>query len=387
MNFATLTVIMIAALLGPLLASHEQAHVPVIAGQLLAGILLGPTVFGVLNAADPTLRFLADIGFALIMFVAGSHVPVRTLSGRGDLGGGALRGAAVAVLAAAAGFGLSALFHTGHMPIYTVLMASSSAAVILPIVGSLRLGGPAVTALLPQVAIADTLCIVALPLVIDPGHAARAALGTLLVLVAGVLLFLMLRTVERSGQRKRLHKFSERRRFALELRISLTGLFAMAALAQSTHVSYMLAGFAAGLAVAGVGEPRRLARQLFAVTEGFFGPVFFVWLGSSLDLRDLWLHPSGIALGVLLGFGAVLVHIAMRFTGQPISLGALAAAQLGVPVAAATVGNQAGVLAPGESAAFLLGALITVAAAVFAGGAAARAGLVSSPEKGAIESG
>ena len=43
------------------------------------------------------------------------------------------------------------------------------------------------------------------------------------------------------------------------------------------HVSIMLAGFSFGLAVAGVGEPRRLARQLFAVTEGFLGPLFFVW--------------------------------------------------------------------------------------------------------------
>jgi hypothetical protein len=46
-----------------------------------------------------------------------------------------------------------------------------------------------------------------------------------------------------------------------------------------THVSIMLAGFCVGLAVAGVGAPRRLARQMFAVTEGFLGPLFFVWLG------------------------------------------------------------------------------------------------------------
>ena len=141
--------------------------------------------------------------------------------------------------------------------------------------------------LLPQVATADAACIVLLPLVIDPHHVARAALGAAVVLVAGVILFLALRAVERSGVRKRVHGVSEDRQFAVELRISLTVVFAMAALAVATHVSLMLAGFVSGLAVAAVGEPRRVAKQLFAVTEGFFGPVFFVWLGAGLQLGDL----------------------------------------------------------------------------------------------------
>src|SRR5699024_10450952 len=108
----------------------------------------------------------------------------------------------------------------------------------------------------------------------------------------GVLLFLFLRHVEAGGLRARVHHVSEERGFAVELRVSLAAVFAMAALAVAVHVSLMLAGFVSGLAVAAVGEPRRVAKQLFAVTEGFFGPLFFVWLGASLQLRDLADHPS-----------------------------------------------------------------------------------------------
>ena len=54
----------------------------------------------------------------------------------------------------------------------------------------------------------------------------------------------------------------------------------------------------------------------------------------------------------------------------------LAAAQLGVPVAAATIGSQLGLLEPGESSALVLGALVTLAAAVAGGSLAVRAGLV-----------
>jgi Kef-type K+ transport system membrane component KefB len=256
-------------------------------------------------------------------------------------------------------------------------MASSSAALILPIVDSLHLGGRPVLQMLPQVAIADTACIVALPLAIDPGHAGRAALGALAVLASAVALFVILRQLERAGIRRRVHHVSQDREFALELRISLAILFALAALATRTHVSIMLAGFSFGLAVAGVGEPRRLTKQLFALTEGFLGPVFFVWLGASLDLRELGRHPSFILLGVVLGVGAVAVHTAMRLTGQPVTIGAMAAAQLGVPVAAATVGSQLHLLEPGEPAALILGALVTVAVASVSGGVAVRAGLVT----------
>ena len=167
--------IALVAVLGPLLALPRRTHLPVIVGELLAGIVLGPTLLGYLDSTDPTFTFLADIGFALIMFVAGSHVPMRDPAVRSSLGPGALRAGLVAVLAAAVAFGLAALFGTGNGPLYAVLMASSSAALILPIVDSLGLGGPPVVALLPQIALADTACIVALPLVINPANAARAA--------------------------------------------------------------------------------------------------------------------------------------------------------------------------------------------------------------------
>jgi hypothetical protein len=46
-------------------------------GELAAGIVLGATGSGRLQADNETFTFLADIGFALIMFVVGAQVPVR----------------------------------------------------------------------------------------------------------------------------------------------------------------------------------------------------------------------------------------------------------------------------------------------------------------------
>lgn len=372
MDFAMLAVIVLAGLAGPLLAYPRGWQVPVVVGELVIGIFLGRTGLGHLDASDPTFSFLADIGFGLVMFVAGTHVPVRDGSLRRSLGPSAARAALVGAGSAVLGVALATVFGTGHAALYAVVMASSSALLILPIIGSLDLHGEQVLALLPQVAIADAACIIALPLAIDPDHAGRAGLGALTVIVSGAAIFVVLRYLEHQGYRHRLHHVSEERHFALELRISLAILFSLAALASGSDVSIMLAGFVFGLAVSAIGQPRRLARQLFALTEGFFGPLFFVWLGASLDLRALGARPTLILLGLLLGVGAVLSHLLTRLTGQPLALSALGAAQLGVPVAAATVGTGLGVLAPGESAALVLGALVTIVAATLAGGWAAR---------------
>jgi Kef-type K+ transport system membrane component KefB len=366
-SFGVLALISAAALLGPLLALPRRWHVPMLVGELIAGIALGRTGAGVLHPDEPTFTLLANIGFALVMFVAGSQVPVRDARLFQALRVGALRAAAVAALAVPLALAVAAAFHTHHPALYAVLLASSSAALVLPVVHALGLSGVPILQLQAQVAVADAACIVALPLVIDPGNAGRAALGAAAVIAAAALLFVGLRHLSRSGLQKRVHRVSAERKFAMELRINLVILFALAALAVSTHVSIMLAGFCFGLATAAVGEPQRLAKQVFAVTEGFFGPLFFVWLGASLDVRDLGSRPSLILLAVALGGGAVLVHVAMRATGQPMALGALAAAQLGVPIAAATIGAQQHLLIPGEAAALVLGALITIAAAIGAG--------------------
>ncbi|MGV8873653.1 MAG: cation:proton antiporter [Rhodococcus sp. (in: high G+C Gram-positive bacteria)] len=372
MTFETLALCAAVGLFGPLLALPSGIRIPVVIGELAAGITFGYTGFGVIDPSEQTLSFLAQVGFALVMFVAGSQVPIRDPRLRIGLGVGAARAVTVGLLATAVGWAVAAAFDPPHLGLYAVLMASSSAAVIMPIVESTTMTAPGLMALLPQIALADAVCIVALPLVIDPSRTVSTALGSAAVIIAAGIIFFVLRHFDMSGLRRRVHHLSAQRKLALELRLNLILLFGLAALAVHTHSSVMLAGFGFGLAVAAIGEPRRLAKQLFAITEGFLGPLYFVWLGASLDLRSLGGHPDMIVLGLVLGCGAVAVHGAMRLTGQPIGLGVLAAAQLGVPVSAVTLGAQSGLLAPGEGPAIVLGALVTIAAAGAASRVAAR---------------
>jgi len=366
-GFQTLALLVVVGMAGPLLVAVPGLRIPLIIGELVAGIVIGRTGFGIVDTTDPTFTLLADIGFALVMFVVGTHVPVRDATLRSGISRAVVRAVLVGAVAAVLGVTLAGAFGTGHAALYAVLMASSSAAVALPVIDSLKLEGPQVLSAKAQIAIADAASIILLPLVIDPSRAPRAALGALAVTGCAAVLFLVLRHFERSGPRKKVREYSKRHELALELRLSLIMLFTLSALATSTHVSVMLAGFALGLVVSGIGEPKRLARQLLGVSEGFFAPLFFVWLGASLQVRELGERPEFIGLGVGLGVGAVLAHCAGRILGQPLPFGALAAAQLGVPVAAATLGTQSNLLGPGEPSALILGALVTIAVTSVAG--------------------
>lgn len=378
-GFNTLALVAVVGMAGPLLASLPRFSLPAVVGELAAGLVIGRTGLDIVDPGNETFKMLADIGFALVMFLAGSHVPIRDTTLRSAIPSALARAVLVGTVATGLAVGIAAVFHTGHAAVYAVLMASSSAAIVLPIIDSLGLSGEPVLSVTAQIAIADAASIVLLPLVIAPGQAPRAALGAVAIAACAVVVFVILRWSVQKGYRRRLHEYSEKKQFAVELRLELIVLFGLAALAVYTHVSIMLAGFALGLVISAVGEPRRVAHQLFGMSEGFFGPLFFVWLGASLAVRELGQHPRLILLGIGLGAGAVLAHCAGVLLHQPLNLAMLSAAQLGVPVAAATLGTEEHLLSPGEPAALMLGALLTIATTSVAGSLAVRRAAAAPP--------
>ncbi len=72
-------------------------------------------------------------------------------------------------------------------------------------------------------------------------------------------------------------------------------------------------------------------------------------------------------------------HCAGRLLGQPLTLAVLSAAQLGVPVAAATIGTEEHLLVAGEASALMFGALLTIAATSIAGPFASRNQVTNGP--------
>jgi Kef-type K+ transport system membrane component KefB len=361
-SFGVLAVIVCASLGGPLLSLTRGGLVPVVVGQLAAGVIVGKTGFGWVDPAEQTTAFLSAVGFAMLMFAAGMRVPIR----QPGIGRGLRHGMVAAVVAGLAsvpaGIGIAAILGGGHAAIYALLLASGSAAILLPVLEELDLlGDERVLVVMAQVAVADVAAIVALPLVLQPSKAGAAALGGLAVAGAALALFTASYFLRNHPAVHHIRKASKRHGWALDLRLALLSLFLLAWLAVRSGTSVLIAGFAVGLVVAVIGGPKRLSTQVTGIAAGFFVPLFFVTLGAKLDLRAVVEKPSILELTALLTVANVAVHVvAAVVTRQRLPTALAATAQLGLPAGVVTLGLQEHVISSAQGGAILIAALITI---------------------------
>jgi Kef-type K+ transport system membrane component KefB len=360
-SFGTLVVIVLAGLGGPLLGIVRHRFVPVVIGEILAGILVGPSVLDAVHPASATITFLGEIGFAMLMLTVGMHLPLREKRLTAALRSGGVLAAIVCALAVPAGLLAASIAGTGHTAIYVVLLASGSAAVLLPALEETGITGPDVMTVMAQVTIADLITILSVPIVLQPGRVTHAALGGVLVAAAVLALLGLARALAARGWVHRLRALSKERHWALDLRLSLLVLFLLAWIAQKGGTSILIAGFGAGLMVAVIGGPKRLSTQMRGVAEGFFIPLYFVVLGAQLDLGGLVGDPSMLALAGALAALNVVIHVlAAVVVRRPVVGGLVASAQLGVPAAIATLGLADGVLSRTIATAIVASALASL---------------------------
>jgi Kef-type K+ transport system membrane component KefB len=360
-SLGTLALIGACGLAGPLLSVLGRGAIPVVVGEILAGVVLGRSGFDALDTHDATLVFLGDVGFLMLMFDVGMNVPLRDGATRQSLPRGTLAALLVALLAVGAGPLVAAAGGVGHPAIYAVLIASGSAAIVLPVLEERALTGPAVLTLMAQVTVADIGATLAVPLVLRPARAGEALAGAVAVAACLLALFALSRQLRRHAEVHELRRLGKRRHWALDLRLVLSILFALGWLAQRSGASLLIAGFGAGLMVAAIGGPKRLSHEVLGIAGGFFIPLFFVLLGARLDVGGLFEEPGALALAGALAVLTTAVHmLAALLTRQPPATGLLSVAQLGIPAAVVALGLPAGVITPTQATAILAAALLSI---------------------------
>ncbi|HEX3605311.1 MAG TPA: cation:proton antiporter [Candidatus Dormibacteraeota bacterium] len=366
--FGTLTLVVVAGLLGPALAAGRSGRIPVVVGQIAGGVLIGRTGLHLVDPAAQPLPAFHDLGFAMLMLSAGTHIDLRDPGLRRGLPRGALALAVTAVLAVAAGAGLAHALGVGRAPLLAVLLAGSSAAIAFPIIVERRLSGETVSLLMGWLAVADSTTVVVMPITLGGSVAvARALTGDLAIVAAGLALYAAARWAAAHPLTGRLQARSLSRGWALQLRLSLLLLLVLGTIAEKTGASTLVAGFVAGIALRQLREPERLEVQLSGVGNGFFVPAFFVLLGAELDLGAMLTDRRALLLAAGMGLLAVAAHLGGAFVAasrQRLALGLAASAQLGLPAAAASLGAQTHTLSPAIAAALVAGACLTLVPAV-----------------------
>src|SRR5215467_926933 len=127
--FTSVLLLVLAGMLGPLLAAGRRPLVPVLVGELIAGAILGRTG---LNWIEPTAQpypIFSALGFAMLMLSAGTEVDIRSPELRRAAARGGLALIVALVASVPVGLAVAAALHVGHPELLVVLLAGSSAAV------------------------------------------------------------------------------------------------------------------------------------------------------------------------------------------------------------------------------------------------------------------
>jgi len=359
MTITTLFLIMLAALLGPALAGFRRFPVPIVVGEMLAGVILGPTVLHQVNPADPSTALLGNVGLAMLLFLVGIKLPlrdpnIRQAFRRGSLG--TLLAFAVAIPLALVVDHVSGF---SHWQMLVLLFACSSTSIVMPMVLERKLAGQTVVMTTTWIALADAATIVALPLALDPGHVLRSVIGAAVIGGVAYASFFLLRAFSNWKIGDGYRHLSKNRDWALDLRMSLVLVLGLSALAIYFGVSILVAGLTAGAAIMFLDPPGRYSNQLIGVAKGVFVPVFFVVLGAKLNVNALFSSFANIELMLLLVAATVVTHLVVaRLIRLPMASGLAASAQMGLPAAVVSVGLSNHMLDPGQAAAIMSAALI-----------------------------
>ncbi len=361
MSFGLLFVIVAAGLIGPLLSGSRRVSIPMVVGEIIAGIVIGTSGFKLVDADEPTLKFLASVGFAMLLFVVGTKLPLHDPDLRKALWKGAFASGLSFLVALPIALALAHYTSIHNVGLFLLLCACSSTSTVMPILIEKRLTGKVIVLTTAWVAITDIVTMVLLPLAMESGNPVTIAIGAIVVTVVALGCLFLLKFFRTSNSGGWYRELSKKRGWALDLRLSLAVLFGLAWLATKFGTSVLVAGFAAGMIVALIGMPKRFNKQLIGLAEGLFVPLFFVTLGARLDIWDLFGSMTNIGLALLVCAATTVVHvIAAKLIRLPVAAGLTATVQMGLPAALVSMGLSSGLLTAGQGAALIGAALLTL---------------------------
>lgn len=286
----------------------ERVHMPQVVGALLAGVVLGPSVLGLVEETDFLLK-TSEIGVILLMFMAGLDTDLEELKKTGLASFViALIGVVVPLIA---GTGLYLVFFPDmgeplHMLkalfIGVVLTATSVSITVETLREMGRLKGKVGTAILGAAIIDDIMGIIVLTLVsamTDPTVQPIAVLGRIaaffiLVVIVGFVMYRLFRAIT--------NEWSNHRRIAI---YALSFCLILSFVAEHYFgIADITGAYFAGLILCNLLEAREyINKKVNILAYMFFSPVFFASMGIKTELDGM--------TGSLLIFSFALLAVAI----------------------------------------------------------------------------
>lgn len=343
-----LFVILLAAKLGDEL--FKRIGQPAIVGEILAGVLIGPSVLGLVKP-DAVFQVFAELGVVFLLFWVGLETRLSELRAVGRPAalvgalGVAFPFAGGIALGFALGDGSAAAVFLGVSLVATSVGVTSAALVELGVVRSV-----AARTILGAAVLDDVLALLLLAIATGLANGGGLDLGDLALVLSISVAFVIVVALGGTRVTQRWPRLLHAPRFAESpLLPAVLVCLGLAALASQVGLAAVVGAFLAGMIVAETKEQHPIEREV-APLYAFFPPFFFAFVGAELKLGAL-AHDGALALFAGLTALAIVTKYAGARLGardlaphdrRVVAIGMVPRGEVGIIVAG--IGASAGVV-------------------------------------------
>lgn len=366
-ELASLLIIVAIAAGVPILVGLLRIRVAQVVLLLVAGIIVGPGVLGLIHIND-SISLLSELGLGLLFFLAGMELEGRSLRGRsGKLAAtGWITSIAIALI-------LSLILATSGVVKdfagFAIALTSTALGTLLPILrDNGTLGGRFGTYFMGAGAWGELGPIISIAVFLST-RSSWAALLTLLMFFAVSLAIGILSRIVNTDRIQPLIRGGYRTSSQTGVRITM--LFVVLFLGLSIGLGFdgVLGAFVAGILARRLvprDEESPLELRIEAIAFGFFIPIFFVVSGANLDIHSIIENPLPLILAFLALFFVralpqyVIYRKAIPDRAERMSFALLVGTALPIIVAITTVEVSAGAMRASSAAALVGAGALTV---------------------------
>lgn len=383
-DFLPLFIVLVLAYLSPLITSQVRGvNIPSVVMEIIIGIVIGPHVLNLLPHAE-YMEFLGLMGFIFLMFLSGLEIdvsrvinslPRRKLTLTRYLTNPLLVGITIYVgtlmLAVLGAMFLSFFVTINHIWYFALIISTTSVGIIMPVLKhrsetKQHFGQMLILA----AAVADILSI--LLFTFTTTLIRKGPRFEVLLILSLFLAFIVLYWIGKYIRNFRIFKKLQYRLSHSASQIKVRGALAMILLflivSQLIDAEVILGGFLAGILLSYFINKDRssLLLKLDGMGYGFFIPIFFIMVGSKIDLSVF--ADSNKLIFFLAALFIILYVIKIipsliwyRLFGwkKAISGGLLLSSRLSLIIAASQIGLNLGVITPAMNTSFVILALVT----------------------------
>lgn len=279
----------------------EKIKVPWIFAALFLGILISIYAPFKEIASSETFLFLSNLGMYFLLFMIGFEIDIKEFKKKSSF----IIKSTLVIILLEAFFG-SILIHYlfNYNWVISILVALSFAtvgeAILIPILDEFKIIRTKFGQTLIEIGTLDDLfeILTLILLVILLGSKINYNGNFIVILFSLILLFFMTYSLTKLKKETKAFKFLNIETLFFFTIFVLFSFLGIGSLADSAPLAALLSGMALGNFIP-ENRLRAIENEIRAMSYGFFAPIFFLWVGSTVDLNYLFTYPLLVILVVL----------------------------------------------------------------------------------------